>query len=153
MTTTILVGDVRERLNDIPDGSVQCVCTSPPYYGLRNYNVDGQIGLEPTLAGYLAAMVEVFRGVRRVLRDDGVVWLNIGSSYASRIIESDAYVMRDDLTDAERTYVYAELARHFEAESQAVSGMRSIDAPAEQEVSAVPRAGKGTTSELRDEGV
>jgi DNA modification methylase len=134
VTTTILVGDVRERLKDIPDGSVQCCVTSPPYYGLRDYGtaqwdggdaacdhkpdrtprtdraagestgstayvaaqepayrhecgkcgavrIDSQIGLEPTLAGYIAAMVEVFREVRRVLRDDGVCWLNIGDSY------------------------------------------------------------------------
>ncbi|MGI4944917.1 MAG: DNA-methyltransferase [Janthinobacterium lividum] len=57
-------------------------CTSPPYYGLRNYNCDGQIGLEPTPDAYVAEMVAVFREVRRVLRDDGTLWLNIGDSYS-----------------------------------------------------------------------
>jgi DNA modification methylase len=141
MTTRILVGDVRARLADIPDASVHCVVTSPPYYGLRDYQtadwsggdagcdhmmpvsyksstlgastggrsqethqrsieaqatpyrstcgkcgavrVDRQIGLEPTLAAYIATLVDVFRGVRRVLRDDGTVWLNLGDSYAA----------------------------------------------------------------------
>ena len=81
MTTRILVGDVRDKLRELPDQSIHCCVTSPPYFGLRNYNVDGQLGLEPTLADYLAVMVEVFRGVRRVLRDDGVLFLNIGDSY------------------------------------------------------------------------
>lgn len=80
---TILVGDVRQRLSDIADGSVQCCVTSPPYWGLRDYGHDGQIGLEQTPDEYVAEMVEVFREVRRVLRDDGVLWLNLGDSYAS----------------------------------------------------------------------
>jgi len=78
---TILLGDVRERLRDLPDDSVHCVVTSPPYFNLRDYNVPGQIGLEPTLAEYIATMVDVFREVRRVLRPDGTCWLNIGDSY------------------------------------------------------------------------
>lgn len=81
MTVRILVGDCRERLAELPDASVQCVVTSPPYFGLRDYGVAGQIGLEPTLADYLATMVDVFREVRRVLRPDGTLWLNIGDSY------------------------------------------------------------------------
>lgn len=82
MTTRILVGDVCERLAELPDGSVQCVVTSPPYYGLRDYGVEGQLGLESTLAEHIDTMVAVFREVRRVLRDDGTLWLNIGDSYA-----------------------------------------------------------------------
>lgn len=62
-------------------GSVQCCVTSPPYYGLRDYGVAGQIGLEPTPDEYVAEMVAVFREVRRVLRDDGTLWLNVGDSY------------------------------------------------------------------------
>jgi len=81
MSTRILIGDVREQLATLPDQSVQCCVTSPPYYGLRDYGVPGQLGLEPTLAEYIATMVEVFRDVRRVLRDDGTLWLNIGDSY------------------------------------------------------------------------
>ena len=66
----------------IADKTVQCVVTSPPYYGLRDYGVDGQLGLEQSPEEYVAKMVEVFREVRRVLRDDGTVWLNLGDSYA-----------------------------------------------------------------------
>ena len=76
------VGDCRETLARIPDQSVNCVVTSPPYFGLRDYGMESQIGLEPTPEQYVAEMVAVFREVRRVLRDDGTVWLNIGDSYA-----------------------------------------------------------------------
>jgi DNA modification methylase len=79
----ILIGDVRRALREIPEKSVHCVVTSPPYFGLRDYGVAGQIGNEPTLQAYLDEMVSVFRELRRVLRDDGVFWLNIGDSYAS----------------------------------------------------------------------
>jgi DNA modification methylase len=79
----IRVGDALERLREIPDESVQCVVTSPPYWGLRDYGVDGQIGLEPTLPEFLARLVDVFREVRRVLRSDGVCWVNMGDSYAA----------------------------------------------------------------------
>ena len=78
-----IVGDCRTVLSTLPAASVQCCVTSPPYYGLRDYGVDGQIGLEPTPDEYVAEMVAVFREVRRVLRDDGTLWLNIGDSYAA----------------------------------------------------------------------
>lgn len=81
MTGEILVGDCRESLRSLPDRSVNCVVTSPPYFGLRDYGVDGQLGLEPTPDEFVAAMVEVFREVWRVLRDDGTLWLNLGDSY------------------------------------------------------------------------
>jgi len=80
---TILVGDVRKRLKEIPDQTVQCCVTSPPYWGLRDYGADGQIGLEQTPNAYVAEMVSVFREVKRVLRDDGTLWLNLGDTYAS----------------------------------------------------------------------
>jgi len=80
---TILNGDVIACLRSLPDACVQCVVTSPPYWGLRDYGVEGQIGLEPTPEEYVEKMVEVFREVRRVLRDDGTLWLNLGDSYAS----------------------------------------------------------------------
>ena len=131
MSWEIRQGDVLERLREMPDESVHCVVTSPPYWGLRDYGtaawvggddacehvgqesrtvsggdgkqytnegsnrvfsgdclcgarrVDSQLGLEPTPEEYVAKMVEVFREVRRVLRDDGTLWLNLGSSYAS----------------------------------------------------------------------
>ncbi len=78
----IIHSDVITGLSQIPDQSVQCVVSSPPYWGLRDYGVEGQIGLEKTPEEYVARMVEVFREVRRVLRDDGTVWLNLGDSYA-----------------------------------------------------------------------
>jgi DNA modification methylase len=83
VTVSILNGDCRDMLATLPDGSVQCVVTSPPYFGLRDYGVDGQIGLEPTPDAFTAAMVDVFRQVRRVLRDDGTLWLNLGDSYST----------------------------------------------------------------------
>jgi DNA modification methylase len=79
----ILIGDVRTRLHDIPDNSIQTCITSPPYWGLRDYGHDGQIGLEQTPDEYVTEMVAVFREVRRVLKDDGVLWLNLGDSYAN----------------------------------------------------------------------
>jgi DNA modification methylase len=83
MTTwRILTGDVREMLKTLPDQSVQTCVTSPPYWGLRDYGVSGQLGLESTPEAYVAAMVGVFREVRRVLKDDGTAWLNLGDSYA-----------------------------------------------------------------------
>lgn len=78
----ILVGDTRDRLKELPDESVHCVVTSPPYFGLRDYGMAGQIGLEQTPDAYVAELVGVFREVRRVLRDDGTLWLNLGDSYA-----------------------------------------------------------------------
>jgi len=78
----IITGDCREVLASLPDRSVQCCITSPPYFGLRDYGIDGQIGLEQTPEAFVAEMVSVFREVRRVLRDDGTLWLNLGDSYA-----------------------------------------------------------------------
>ena len=82
MTVRLIVGDCRERLAELPDRSVQCCVTSPPYFGLREYVCDGQIGLEATPDAFVAELVAVFREVRRVLRDDGTLWLNLGDSYA-----------------------------------------------------------------------
>ena len=78
-----LVGDVRETLRGVPDGCAQTGVTSPPYYGLRDYGAAGQIGQEQSPAEYVAAMVAVMREVRRVLADDGTLWLNVGDSYSS----------------------------------------------------------------------
>jgi DNA modification methylase len=79
---TILVGDWIEQLRTLPDESVQCCVTSPPYWGLRDYGVDGQLGLEKNPDEYVSKIVEGFREVRRVLRNDGTLWLNLGDSYA-----------------------------------------------------------------------
>lgn len=83
MTIQILIGDVFEQLAAMPDESVHCVVTSPPYWGLRDYGVEGQIGLEPTLGEHLEVMVRVFAEVRRVLRKDGTCWVNYGDCYAT----------------------------------------------------------------------
>ncbi|MFA7346886.1 MAG: site-specific DNA-methyltransferase [Desulfurivibrionaceae bacterium] len=82
MTVEILTGDCREILPLMPEKSVHCCVTSPPYWGLRDYGVDGQIGLESSPAEFISEMVKVFREVRRVLRDDGTLWLNLGDTYA-----------------------------------------------------------------------
>jgi len=78
----ILVGDCIDMMRKLPDKSVHTCVTSPPYFGLRDYGVDGQIGLEETPGEFIARLVEVFREVRRVLRDDGTAWVNMGDSYA-----------------------------------------------------------------------
>lgn len=105
----VLVGDVRESLKTLPDGSVRCVVTSPPYWGLRDYGHEGQLGLEQTRDDYVAAMVDVFREVRRVLADDGTLWLNLGDSYGSgkqlvgipwRVafaLQADGWYLRQDI--------------------------------------------------------
>lgn len=84
MNVQIINGDSREVLKTLPDASVHCCVTSPPYFGLRDYGVDGQIGLEQTPNAYVAELVAVFREVKRVLRDDGTLWLNLGDSYAAQ---------------------------------------------------------------------
>lgn len=83
MSVTMLQGDCRDVLRTLPAESVQTVVTSPPYFGLRDYGVTGQIGLEQTPTEYVETLVQVFREVCRVLRKDGTVWLNLGDSYAS----------------------------------------------------------------------
>ena len=82
----VIFGDCRDTMRDLKAQGVrvQCCVTSPPYYGLRDYGHPGQIGLEKTPAEYVAALVEVFEGVRELLADDGVLWLNLGDSYATR---------------------------------------------------------------------
>jgi DNA modification methylase len=81
MSSRIINADVIDGLRQLPDGHFQCCATSPPFWGLRNYNVDGQIGLEPTLSEYLDRLVSVFGEVRRVLREDGVCFVEIGDTY------------------------------------------------------------------------
>lgn len=80
---TLLLGDALANLRKIPDKSVKCCITSPPYWGLRDYGIEGQIGAETSLDDFLDKLVEVFREVRRILTDDGTFWLNIGDSFTS----------------------------------------------------------------------
>lgn len=100
-TNRIYQGDVLDVLRTWPDEFVQSVVTSPPYWGLRDYGVEGQIGLEKTPEEYVAKMVDVFREVRRVLRDDGTCWLNLGDSYAASGNNSGS--TPEDLTEKQRS--------------------------------------------------
>jgi len=79
----IIEGDALYAVGRLPSDFFQCVVTSPPYWGLRDYEIEGQIGLEPTLDQFLAHLVTIFAEVKRVLREDGTLWLNIGDSYTS----------------------------------------------------------------------
>lgn len=109
MTVDIHIGDCRTLLAAMEPQSVHCCVTSPPYFGLRDYGVDGQLGLETTPDEYVAEMVEVFREVRRVLRDDGTLWLNLGDSYGKgkqligipwRVafaLQADGWILRQDI--------------------------------------------------------
>jgi len=83
MSTKILQGDCLDILRTLPDESVHCCVTSPPYWGLRDYGHDGQLGLEKTPDEYVGKILAIFREVRRVLRKDGTCWLNLGDSYTS----------------------------------------------------------------------
>jgi DNA modification methylase len=116
---TIECADVMDYLRGLPDACVNLVCTSPPYFNLRSYLQDGhedkarEIGTEQTPAAYVARMVDVFREVKRVLRPDGNVYVNLASSWSSGVVVdrvNEPFVLRDDLTPEEITYVLSELA-------------------------------------------
>ena len=79
----IITGNAIEILKELPDCSADCCITSPPYLGLRDYGVNGQIGLEKSVEAYINRLTDIFREVRRVLKNDGTLWLNIGDSYVS----------------------------------------------------------------------
>lgn len=106
---TVLHGDCLTRLAALPDQSVQTCVTSPPYFGLRDYGINGQIGLEATAEQYIENLVAVFREVRRVLADDGVLWLNLGDTYSKNkqimgipwrvalALQADGWCLRQDI--------------------------------------------------------
>lgn len=94
MSVEIIVSDCMDALRNLDAESVDCVVTSPPYWGLRDYGVAGQIGLEPTLAEHLSAMVAVFEEVKRVLKPDGTCWVNYGDCYANNA--STSKIARND---------------------------------------------------------
>lgn len=103
MSVHILIGDVRAMLATLPAESVDCVVTSPPYWGLRDYGVEGQIGLERTLGDHLDVMVEVFREVRRVMKPQATLWLNYGDCYATKPAGWSAQRYKDESAD-DRTF-------------------------------------------------
>ena len=112
-------GDALEELGKLPDQSVHCCVTSPPYFGLRDYGTDGQIGLEPTPAEYVAKLVEIFREVRRVLRDDGTFWLNLGDSYSRETSSGARATMRRYIRASWRLRSRARTSRHWAIASSA----------------------------------
>lgn len=102
------VGDCRDLLKRLPDACVQTCVTSPPYWGLRDYGVDGQFGLEQSPHEYVANMVDVFREIRRALKADGTLWINIGDTYRSKSLvgvpwmlafglREDGWLLRSDV--------------------------------------------------------
>jgi len=109
MSYQIILGDCLQSMQSLKEKSINCCVTSPPYFGLRDYGVDGQIGLEQTPEEYAVKMVAVFREVRRVLRDDGTLWLNIGDSYGKGkqllgipwrlafALQADGWVLRQEI--------------------------------------------------------
>src|SRR5215472_5806675 len=108
MSIQLLLGDCRAVLLTLPADSVHCVVTSPPYWGLRDYGIEGQLGLEPTPEEYVERMVAVFHEVRRVLRDDGTCWANMGDTFSDKqlvgmpwrlafALQADGWFLRSDI--------------------------------------------------------
>ena len=104
----IINSDALEALRTLPDSCCRTCITSPPYYGLRDYGADGQIGLEDTPDQYIENLVKIFREVRRVLKDDGTLWVNIGDSYTQKnlngipwllafALKADDWILRQDI--------------------------------------------------------
>ena len=89
----LLIGDCRNILPTLEAKSVQCVVTSPPYYKLRDYDVEEQIGQEDTVEEYVKNLVDVFREVKRILKDDGTLWLNLGDSYAEKLVLKKVHLL------------------------------------------------------------
>ncbi len=83
-TNTILNGDAFEHLKELPDESINCIMTSPPYWALRDYGIDGQLGLEQTFEEYNNKLCDIFDEVKRVLRKDGTCWVNLGDTYSTQ---------------------------------------------------------------------
>jgi DNA modification methylase len=122
----ILVGDCRDGMATLPDQSVQTCVTSPPYFGLRDYGHDGQIGLEPTPDEFVTALVSVFREVRRVLKDDGTVWLNLGDSYARQGGWSDNSGL-DGLSRGESGRAMSNMTGSSGASQRLAAGLKTKD--------------------------
>ena len=91
-----LQGDVFDKLKELNDNSIDCVVTSPPYWGLRNYGVDGQLGLEPTYQEHIKNIVELFRAMKPKLKDSATIWLNYGDSYAATVNGTKAKDIKND---------------------------------------------------------
>ena len=118
MSIKVLNGDCLEVLDQLTEKSVDTCITSPPYYGLRNYEREGQIGLEETPEEYVEKMVEVFRKVRRVLKDEGTVWLNLGDSYASNHYTG--------ARDSDTGWKHGELSQGYQARAGGAGGVFKV---------------------------
>src|SRR5690349_43675 len=103
VTVEIIIGDALTELRKLPSDSVDCVVTSPPYWGLRDYGVEGQLGLERTLGEHLDVMVRLFREVRRVLKAHGTCWVNYGDCHAATPNGKSAAAYKADGSD-DRTF-------------------------------------------------
>ena len=121
----IVIGDCLESLKKMDDCSVQSVITSPPYWGLRDYGEDGQVGLEGTPKEYVDKMVEIFREVRRVLRDDGTLWLNLGDSYISA--KSDYMPTQTLAKGNKRDYIQKDSGYGYPPNRRSQQGLKSKD--------------------------
>ena len=117
-------GDTRELLKNLPDKSIDCCVTSPPYWGLRDYGVDDQIGLEKTPEKFVETMVLIFREVRRVLKTEGTLWLNLGDSYASngKNRSENQAVLKSSLNGGMSTQ-----CQSLKQQSKIVSGLKPKD--------------------------
>ena len=128
MSAIVHTGDALTVLRTLPDASVHCCVTSPPYWGLRDYGVAGQLGLEPTPAEFVAAMVAVFAEVRRVLRDDGVLWLNLGDSYTPVNRGENAKPRREYPAHMQAAHMHADLVTRREViEGAQRAGLKQKD--------------------------
>jgi DNA modification methylase len=128
MSVQILTGDCRETLRTLPRESVHCVVTSPPYFGLRDYGVAGQIGLEASPDAFVDELVAVFRDVRRVLRTDGTLWLNLGDSYAAVNRGENARPRVETLTGIQVANPHADIRTRSEViKSQKTAGIKQKD--------------------------
>ena len=121
----IVIGDCIESLKRMGDCSVQSVITSPPYWGLRDYGEDGQVGLEGTPKEYVDKMVEIFREVRRVLRDDGTLWLNLGDSYISA--KSDYMPTQTLAKGNKRSYIQKDSGHGYPPNRRSQEGLKDKD--------------------------
>lgn len=116
--TTVYATDALSGAKLLEPESIHTIICSPPYWGLRSYldkdhpDKERELGTEPTPEAYVEKLVEIFRALRDVLRDDGTLFANLGTTYINQSIESEECVLRDDLSPAERAYVLQELAKH-----------------------------------------
>ena len=124
----IICGDAREELRKLPDASAHCCVTSPPYFNQRDYKIDGQIGLEVTPMEYVGVMVEIFREVRRILHDDGTVFLNLGDSYMPENRGENARPRKDYAPNMQGNHMHSDLpTRRDQIVAMGVAGLKRKD--------------------------